>query len=453
MVIQTQKGNELRLKKILGKGGQGTVYFSDDERYLVKLISKGSNWTSSRLRNRLEAVRRMDLKGLPVARPLETLAPPHIGYVMEYASGMEALAALLAVPEKGFSHWYIVTGGIGRRLKLLHSLAGVMAKLHHRGIAYGDLSLTNVLVSPEQESHTVFLIDPDNLCQISNSHLRVYTPPFGAPELVRRKKWVSTYSDAWSFAVLAWQILTFVHPLIGDEFDNGPPENLEKCYSGEVPWICHPSDESNKCTRGLPPALTISEGMMELFDQTFRHGLNKPQERTTLKVWHDVLKKVLDRLIQCTACEELHLFSQEQMLCPFCDTAQRPPIRYFISHWETETQLSQEGVKLSELDFVRQKEQRQYMILGGNVQPITITRRHVLGDFTEKSDQELIEISPKGGGFEIVRSEGYYLRDLEAGFSRFIESSSWLSLEELPNTLIHFSPEDIPHQRGVMIKI
>lgn len=60
----------------------------------------------------------------------------------------------------------------------------------------------------------MWLIDCDNLSYaVRESSLQLYTPDYGAPELLRDEGGISTYTDVWSFAVMAFQLLTVLHPL------------------------------------------------------------------------------------------------------------------------------------------------------------------------------------------------------------------------------------------------
>lgn len=57
--------------------------------------------------------------------------------------------ALKAMHEEG-AEGFLRTGGLHRRLRLLAKLARTLAKLHGRGLAYGDLSPANIFVSKDR---------------------------------------------------------------------------------------------------------------------------------------------------------------------------------------------------------------------------------------------------------------------------------------------------------------
>src|SRR5690554_5203367 len=86
-VVVDEKGTQFRLGRLIGRGGQGAVYEVEGGRFAVKTINGGSVRERDALRNRLEYVRRLDLSGLPIARPRTMLKQP-VGYVMDLLDGV-----------------------------------------------------------------------------------------------------------------------------------------------------------------------------------------------------------------------------------------------------------------------------------------------------------------------------------------------------------------------------
>ena len=86
-------------------------------------------------------------------------------------------------PKSGLSptEWYRSTGGLQWRLHVLSAIAEVLARLHGKGLAYGDPSPANLLVPPAPvDEPNVFLIDADNLRAFAKagSHF-IFTPGYG----------------------------------------------------------------------------------------------------------------------------------------------------------------------------------------------------------------------------------------------------------------------------------
>ena len=143
-----------RLGNCLGRGGQGAVYAIEGTPFVVKVMDETQRARQDWLRNQLTFVKRLELKDLPIAQPLEMLREPHLGYVMELVTGMEPLSRLIEPPPNVHSvrDWYKSGGGLRRRLKLLARVAEVLNVLHAKGLIYGDLSCKNVFASAESQS-------------------------------------------------------------------------------------------------------------------------------------------------------------------------------------------------------------------------------------------------------------------------------------------------------------
>ena len=223
-------------------------------------------------------VARLPLDGLAVARPVDQLRPPHVGYVMELFTGMVPLLSLMKPPKGtgGVTQWYLDGGGLGRRLRLLAHVAEAVAALHGRGLVYADLSPHNVFVSENRDDHEVRLIDIDNLHPATTTGRLVYTPRYGAPEVVRQTGSPSTLADAHAFAVLAFETLALAHPLLGDVVRDGEPELEERALRGELPWIEAPDDDRNRSSDGIPRELAVSPVLQQDFQRAFGPGLSNP---------------------------------------------------------------------------------------------------------------------------------------------------------------------------------
>ena len=316
-------GNRYRIGRELGRGGQGVVFAVEGERMAVKLLPGHSPRARERLRDRLAMVGRLPLEGLAVARPIEQLRPPHVGYVMELFTGMAPLGSLLRPPKgtKGIAEWYFEGGGLHRRLRLLARVAEVVAELHGRGLVYVDLSPHNVFVSEHPNACEVRLIDTDNLRTATAAGRPLYTPGYGAPEVVRGTGVQNTLGDAHAFAVLAFETLALVHPLLGDSVQDGEPELEERALAGRLPWIDAACDDRNRSSDGIPREIVLSRILLEDFSRAFGPGLSDPDERPGLARWGEHLHRAADRTVTCPECAGSYFCNRNA--CPWCD-ASRP---------------------------------------------------------------------------------------------------------------------------------
>lgn len=452
MEIRTENGRKFKLGKKLGSGGQGTAYLVEGMDLVVKKLHSKNSMQKENLRNKLAAIKRMEISGLPLARPLEMLSAPHVGYVMEFASGMSPLEALIMPPKENVFAWYQKTGGIKRRIQLLTRIAEVLADLHARQIAFGDLSPRNIFISEDPAFQEVFFIDLDNLCRVTHGDTFIYTPGYGAPEVVTGKKGISTLSDAYSFAVMAFQLLSMVHPLIGDFVNDGEPELEEKAYLGQIPWIHHTEDPVNHCSGGFLRELVTTPKMMQLFDETFCKGLHTSRYRPGMNAWKEVLENALNFLIECSECQQHYFFTKSESECPFCEASREVPVHYSVRFWENKKTLHEAGSKDSELTYMKDKRQLISSILGGRAQEVAITRRHIFQDVGEKGKEVLLRIAHVENNLVLHVNKPIYLRDLVKGTSKLIEQSAHFPKGKFGHSMIHFLPED-KAQRGIMINI
>jgi serine/threonine protein kinase len=322
-----QHGQSYELTGRIGEGGQGVVCASNYPNVLVKITRTTTEEQRNSWANKIRALMRQPLEGLPIAHPLALITHPQPGYVMELMDGLSPMTELMQVAmdalmsEDGLSG-YVKTGGLLRRLKMLARLARVLAELHGRGLAYGDLSPANVFVSQSLEYAEVWLIDADNIAsQSCDGQQGVFTPDYGAPEILRAESGINTLTDSWSFAVIAYRVLTLAHPLKGDAVLEGEPEREEVALRGELPWVDHPSDHSNALSLGLPREITLNAPLRGLFERCFNAGLNSPGDRPSMSEWADAFEAATGHCDQCESCGSTFFYTSKQ-ICPFCDHAQ-----------------------------------------------------------------------------------------------------------------------------------
>jgi len=318
-------GNYYTVIKKIGAGGQGKVYTLKGDKLAAKIFLHNKSPTKrEKLNHQIKFIKRLDLNNLAIAKPLETLEKPDFGYIMELMTGMVPLKTLMVPPKEESSpiEWYTKTGGLQRRLRLLAQTASILAQLHGKGLVYADPSPDNIFISEEMTENEVHLIDTDNLQYRSSVINSIYTPSFGAPELVQGHSGVNTLTDVHAFAVIAFQTLTMVHPLMGDLITEGEPELEEQALEGRFPWIEHSQDDSNRSSLGIPRELVLSKQVKKLFTQTFEAGLNTPTKRPGMAAWAETLHHAADATLRCLECGYSYYYTEPE--CPLCE-CKRPP--------------------------------------------------------------------------------------------------------------------------------
>ncbi len=314
-------GVRYELVELLGRGGQGAVYAVKGGQLAVKLVAGRSQRDRERMRNQLTHVRSLPVGELSLAKPLEMLRPPHTGYVMELLTGMVPIRTLLTPPksEPAGVEWYLRTGGLRRRLLVLARAARTLSQLHGKSLAYSDPSPANIFISEDPAFAEVWFIDTDNLRHESSpgALAGVYTPGYGAPELVQGKSGVTTLTDVHAFAVIAFQVLALAHPFIGNFVHDGEPELEAQAFAGLIPWVDDASDDRNRASFGVPREWVLSPRLSEAFERTFGAGRVTPSERPGATEWAECLFAAADATIPCPVCRGTFYFNQPR--CTWCD--------------------------------------------------------------------------------------------------------------------------------------
>lgn len=285
----------------LGEGQQGRVYALEGGQLAVKILRSSDRQHADRLASQIHFVQRLPLEHLRVARPRLLLQEP-VGYIMERVQGKGPLAGTLFPPGRDDARaFYASTGGIERRYAVLADLGRVLLNLHNQALVYGDLSPNNVFVPERVDAADVHLIDADNIRGARMPGRALFTPRYGAPEVVRGESGTNELTDAYAFAVIAFEYLTLQHPLIGDRISEGTVEEEQAALAGHVPWT---GDESgvNASTRGVPRSAVLTDELWELCGLAFGAGRSDPFARPTMHDWVQAFGRAARLTVRCPAC-------------------------------------------------------------------------------------------------------------------------------------------------------
>lgn len=380
-----QYGNQHRLGSELARGGQGVVYRTGDTDLAIKqpLGADGEPDRTSDLQQHFQNVRCLPLPPrIPISLPLAVLRRPEPGYVMKLLSDMvpfgtfelngdsrETLAAepvpgwLAGIKDKNTAlplMHYAQSGSTKRRLLALAKAAAILARLHAGGLVYGDISTNNCFMG-EGDSSDVWLIDADNLrFELVQGGNSVYTPRYGAPEIVQGTDRARPRTDTWAFAVMAFETLALVHPFIGqkvlnpDEGDGGwdaepvaegaPVDLDEQAYAGYLPFVDDENNDSNRALSGLPRGLVLTAQLAKLFQEAFGAGRTKPWRRPAMAYWALELMRAHDLSVSCPACSMSYL--KDHSSCPYCGTS-RPALAIAkTNRWQIVVRPQDDEVKL-----------------------------------------------------------------------------------------------------------
>lgn len=382
--LSDQYGNRYQLASELARGGQGVVYRTTDPDLAIKqpLAADGEVDLASNMRNRYQKVRCLPIPPrVPISLPKAALRDEP-GYVMQLLNEMEPFSTFhlsgenkQAMATQTIPPWleglgdkdaaltllhYARTGSTKRRLLALGKAAAVLARLHAAGLVYCDISPNNCFLS-DATPPNVWLIDTDNLrFDVEDQGNSVYTPRYGAPEVVQGLRPSHPGSDCWAFAVMAFETLALVHPFIGekalDQGDDaggwdaesvatgslGDPD--EQAYAGKLPFIDDESDPSNRGMSGLPRALVLTTQLAHLFQEVFGPGRIDAWRRPAMAFWAIELTRAHDLSITCRKCSMS--FARDRKTCPYCRASRRGHAIVKTSRWHMVVDADTTEVKL-----------------------------------------------------------------------------------------------------------
>lgn len=449
--VYDENGVRYMVREELGRGGQGATFKTQDPGVIIKISFVGANDEKKRseYRDLIDEVR-----CLPLTRDMHIAFPVYVlrgccGYVMQLMNDMESINEQLlemneanTVSEK--LEYYQRTGGLLRRLKLLINLAEILDLLRGKNLVYADLSPANVFVSKDITQAEVWLIDADNIRYSKDISSSFGTPEFWAPEVACGQK-NSMFADVYSFALLAYILLTSQKPFYGniifknkrydederivsdaqeddwgvdgqgnelmeddwdvDEHGNEPAEgdwgenSSDDVYAmaekGLIPWIDDPDNRDNECTEKFIRPYTIDEGLFECFNRTFnRTGRKEPESRPTPKDWIKAIHNAINNVVEC-GCGWTYYASES--VCPKCDAKRPECCKATVTEYVFET--TDEGTRP-----LYHSEKASAVIADGKTAEISVSDiRPFPGSYAPSKDYPAFSVTFSNGMLDIMQ--------------------------------------------------
>jgi len=319
-------------------GGEGSIFFSRDGRYAVKIYH-------SQKPEKRQLLEKITLLGATLTKeeahflcwPLALVAnvdgnecvgcvtrrilmPPYVELVNIILTPKQAAEQFRM--GKSWANYLQVARGTARSIAVLNG----------KGCAHADLHFGNFLVHPD--TGDVVLIDLDGLV------VPGFLPPqvagmygFMAPEVVIGRSTPNERSDRHSLATLILYTLLFrnvMQPLVTYDSDN--QDNDERIGWGkEAIFSEHPQDRRNRpkwlgvplFKRGSLSYRMLTPALQNLTERAFIEGLHNPDKRPSAREWISALSYALDELWKCSYCR-LHfpyphwVSPVQRRSCPFC---------------------------------------------------------------------------------------------------------------------------------------
>jgi len=325
------------------QGGEGSVFFSQDGQYVVKLYHAAASDKQKLLQQILDLGKNLGEDEQFLAWPLgivDQLNNQHkVGVVTRrVAPSYVPLYKLIYSPVDAMVQFRQGRSWL-EYIKIARATAAAVRTIHGKGLAHADIHLKNVLVNPV--SGEAVLIDLDGLV------VKGFLPPqvkgmpgFIAPEIMMNKSKPDEVSDRHSLAVLTLWTLLLRNTMQPRQCydDENPIHDDELAYGQEACFSEHPRDRRNWVPRIGTPLFrngalsyrTLSPKLQELTEQALVQGLYDMLKRPQSIEWERALAEAYDLLIVCAACRQSYFYQYwlqppPRRQCPFCGTGIRPP--------------------------------------------------------------------------------------------------------------------------------
>lgn len=307
-VIVAGKRINLIARDVLGAGGEGTVFraqIGGNKPFAIKLYHD----PSLRRQDKLLALKNLSL-------PPEVIAPLElawdlknrqvIGFAMRLLPAGQEPFEMLMKPD--FRDKTVFNNH--NLMDLFLKLYEILGKIHETGMVIGDENSYNLLFKlPE-----IALIDADSY-QFGIFPCEVATERFLSPRLYGvdlSKKPVFVPMDDWySYLVLLFSSLLLVHPYGGA---HRQIQSLTKRALVHLPVF----DVSVKYPSAAYPLQSVSDDLMQIFDNTFAKGQIQIPEKGVLESYrHD--------LAGCPKCD--FWYPRRLKNCPLCSALNQKAMR------------------------------------------------------------------------------------------------------------------------------
>ena len=301
-IVSSSKGQAVRLKRSVGKGGEGEIFETDVPKVVCK-IYKPEKLTDLR-KDKIELMLTRDLNQQGITWPKDYVVNQNgefVGYTMSKAHGVPLQPTIFVKPhfEKRLPSWTRKDLAIVCLKFLEH-----MQKLHDANILVGDINPLNVLVNAD--SNDVWLVDTDSF-QIEGYPCPVGTVNFTAPEIQGQNygTFLRTKDhELFAVATMLFMILLPGKPPYSQEGGGTPGENIKRMM---FPYPFHNKDENIQHHGSKLPSgpyrfmwSHLSFGLKQAFHETFRENRRVPLDR-----WRDLIGKYLYSIEQGYLSDEL----------------------------------------------------------------------------------------------------------------------------------------------------
>jgi serine/threonine protein kinase len=297
-------GTTATVKKVLGSGGQGTVYLVDlagQEMALKWYHTSPGDAFYKNLEHNVNAKAPSDAFIWP--EYLTVKEKGSYGYIMRLRPNDYFEFGNYLLAKKSFKSF-------DSMLAAAMKICDGFMKLHLHGYSYQDLNDGNFFIRPTDGD--VLICDNDNVMPQGEKSGIMGKARYMAPEIVAGGI-PDKYSDRFSLSVILFMLFYANHPFEGAKVVACPcmTEKYEKSFYGsDALFIFNPNDKSNLPVRGVHQNVirrwpVFPSLLKDTFIEEFSEDkLKNPQKRIIEQAWQKIITQVRDELVVCPHCHE-----------------------------------------------------------------------------------------------------------------------------------------------------
>ena len=269
-----------------------------------------------------------NVKGLLFAeyeKEIIGLKNSEFGYVIDLP-GYTTLDFFINCPndEKLFKWYFNKTGGISTRLKIAYFLGVELQNLHNAGFVAIDISPKNILVKGfEQENFTpkINLSCFEKMVSKSMVSKFIGRSKYRDPLLYNSLACNDISSDVYSFAIVIFELLTNLHPFVGDACNSLNEEEVRiQIDSGKLTYIGFEGDNENTNELFYATGLFIPDKMLYLFEKMFIDGKFNKEQRPSLDDFLEAILQSIANITKCKMCNYEVNYIRGLKTCPHCNS-------------------------------------------------------------------------------------------------------------------------------------
>jgi len=278
--IQDAFGGQFLVEKLLGKGGDGSVYLVRDRRntqrvFALKEMINPSRQDRKRLLFERKVLRRLYHPALPrVYHVIEQEKLKRVYLLMEYIRGQDLDVLRRKQPEGRFS--------VEQALTILGPIADALIYLHKQKppILHRDIKPSNIIVPPDGGNATLvdFGTAKEHIPENTTTMFRYGTPGYAPIEQYSTRGITGVRTDIFGLGATLYSLLTGVQPIDAIERITKGPDVLQ-------PPHLLVSDIPQSVSLAIQKALSIHYedrfATVEDFWQALHSHDNEPEEELT----------------------------------------------------------------------------------------------------------------------------------------------------------------------------